>query len=205
MSGLQRSTLGLSDGSEHEILGNERRGGPALLYLHGLGGLAADEALVSALATRFSVRAPSLDTFGSINDVPIIQRQVAELLKALSLDRPLLAGHGAGAAVAAELAATMPGAFSHLFLIAPVGLHADQRPISGEGIENRMAHIDCRTTLVWGKQDTVVSMASILDLVRAIPSAGIATVPQGTNDMVSTLPDKVARAMANGLRISIAA
>ncbi len=201
MNGLQRSALRLPDGSNCIILHSTGDAGQPLLYIHGIGGLDADLCLLSELSSTFAVQAPVLDDFRAIGDVPLIQRQVTEMLSASNLRSPMLAGHGAGAAVAAELAATMPGSFVHLFLLSPIGLDAEQRPVSGAGVGNRLGHIDCRTTLVWGKQDAAVSMASMLDLVRVIPSAGLATVPQGTSDMVTTLPAKVARAMLNGLRV----
>lgn len=201
MNGLQRSALRLPDGSDCTVLNSNGSSGHPLLYIHGVDGMEADQRLLSELSSAFAVHAPVLDEFRAIGDVPLIQRQVIELLSASKLKSPMLAGHAAGAAVAAELAATMPGTFSHLFLLSPIGLDADQRPVSGEGVGNRLGHIDCRTTLVWGKQDAAVSMQSILDLVRVIPSAGISTVPQGTGDMVTTLPAKVARAMLNGLRV----
>lgn len=201
MNGLQRSALRLPDGSECIILRSTGDTGHPLLYIHGIGGLETDQCLLSELSSTFAVKAPVLDDFRAIGDVPLIQRQVTEMLSASNLRSPMLAGHGAGAAVAAELAATMPGTFSHLFLLSPIGLDAEQRPVSGEGVGNRLGHVDCRTTLVWGKQDASVSMESILELARVIPSAGIATVPQGTGDMVTTLPAKVARAMLNGLRV----
>lgn len=201
MNGLQRSAFRLPDGSECTVLHGNGGSGRPLLYIHGIDGLAAEERLLSELSAAFAVHAPVLDEFRAIGDVPLILRQVTELLSASDLKSPMLAGHAAGAAVAAELAATLPGTFSHLFLLSPIGLDAEQRPVSGEGVGNRLAHIDCRTTLVWGKQDTTVSMESILDLIRLIPSAGLATVPQGTSDMVTTLSADVARAMLNGLRI----
>jgi|GEM_PF-3362894 len=201
MNGLQRSALRLPDGSECIVLRSIGDTGHPLLYIHGIEGLEAEERLLLELSSTFAVQAPVLNDFRAIGDVPLIQRQVTEMLSASDLKSPMLAGHAAGAAVAAELAATMPGTFSHLFLLSPIGLDAEQRPVSGEGVGNRLGHVDCRTTLVWGKQDAVVSMKSILDLARVIPSAGIATVPQGTSDMVTTLPANVARAMLNGLRV----
>ncbi|MDF1733115.1 MAG: hypothetical protein P1U49_16555 [Minwuia sp.] len=201
MNGLQRSALRLPDGSEYTVLKTKGGSGHPLLYIHGTNGLEPDRNLLSELSSAFAVLAPVLDDFRAIGDVPLIQRKVIELLSASGLKSPMLAGHAAGAAVAAELAATMPGTFSHLFLLSPIGLDAEQRPVSGEGVGNRLGHVDCRTTLVWGKQDAMISMESILDLARVIPSAGLATVPQGTSDMVTTLPDQVARAMLNGLRV----
>ena len=201
MIGLQRSAVRLPDGTERVILRSDNSGGHPLLHVHGVDGADAEMALLSALSADFAVTAPVMNEFRSINDVPLIQRLVAELLSVSALKSPMLSGHAAGAAVAAELAAALPGTFSHLFLLSPIGLDAEQRPVSGAGVGNRLGHIDCRTTLVWGKQDAAVSMASMLDLVRVIPSAGLATVPQGTSDMVTTLPAKVARAMLNGLRV----
>lgn len=201
MNGLQRSALRLPDGSDCTVLHSTGGSGRALLYIHGIDGLDADQELLAELSSTFAVQAPVLDDFRAIADVPLIQRKMTELLSVSDLKSPMLAGHGAGAAVAAELAAAMPGTFSHLFLLSPTGLDAELRPVSGEGVGNRLGHVDCRTTLVWGKQDASVSMESILELARVIPSAGIATVPQGTGDMVTTLPDKVARAMLNGLRV----
>ncbi len=201
MSGLQHAVLGMPDGTERAILVGGNGGARPLLHVHGPDGPDADQALLDDLSTDFDVHAPILDGFGSVADVPLVQRQVAEIVAAAGLVSPMLSGHGAGAAVAAELAAAMPGHFSHLFLLSPVGLNPEQRPVSGEGVEHRLGQINCRTTIVWGKQDSTVGILAVLDLARLIPASSIATVPQGTHDMVSTLPAQVARAMRHGLRI----
>jgi pimeloyl-ACP methyl ester carboxylesterase len=109
--------------------------GQPLLFLHGAGGLLANDPFVAALAKRFRVHAPLLpgyeDSEGSerlrtMLDVTLFGFDVME---ALGLDRPLLVGHSMGGMIAAEMAALAPRQVDRLGLIAPAGLWIDTLPI----------------------------------------------------------------------------
>ncbi|MDF1719344.1 MAG: hypothetical protein P1U65_01580 [Minwuia sp.] len=203
MADLQRSAVTLADGTALDVLSHTGAAdAPVLVYVHDFAGLDPDLGLLEALSEDATVHAPVFRSFASMEDVPLVQRQCSELITRLGLDRPMLAGHGAGAAVAAEMAAMAPIGFSHLFMIAPVGMNAEQRPISGEGMEHRLAQIQARTTLIRGKQDETVSMAAILNLARLMVGSSLITVPESGNDVVATRTDAVARGFAHGLRVS---
>ena len=84
--------------------------GPVLLLLHGTGAATHSWAgLAPLLATRFRVVAPDLPGHGytdyqpEARSLPGMARAVGALLEALALTPALIAGHSAGAAVAARL------------------------------------------------------------------------------------------------------
>ncbi len=86
--------------------------GPVLLLLHGTGAATHSwRALAPLLARRFTVVAPDLPGHGFTSappadgmSLPGMARLVASLLRALDLQPALIAGHSAGAAVAAQMA-----------------------------------------------------------------------------------------------------
>ncbi len=203
MNDLSRTAVSLSDGTALDVLtGGGGTAGPDLVYIHGLGGLDGDLAMLGHLQAELALHAPALTDFEAMRDVPLIQRICSEAIAALGLERPMLAGHGAGAAVAAELAAAPPDDFGHLFLIAPLGLDARQRPVSGEGMHHRLAHITARATLIRGKHDQQVTAAAILDLAQLLPNSALVTVAEAGHDAVASRPDAVARGFLHGLRVS---
>jgi pimeloyl-ACP methyl ester carboxylesterase len=114
----------------------EQGSGPALLMIHGLGGHARTftHSLVERLARDYrvvvmerpgsghSTRAPGASAG------PLAQaRTVAELIRALGLDRPLLVGHSLGGAVALATALEHPELVRGLALVAPL-THVEQAP-----------------------------------------------------------------------------
>ena len=111
--------------------------GAPLVYLHGPWGLAQDRAFIARLAHSHTVYAPRFPgtTPGRPNDVHSLGGWLdlavyhGELLDALGLTAPLLAGHSFGALAAAEFAAAVPEAVSRLVLIDPVGLWRDDLPV----------------------------------------------------------------------------
>ncbi len=86
--------------------------GPVLLLLHGTGAATHSwRALAPLLARRFTVVAPDLPGHGFTAappaegmSLPGMARRVSALLRALDLPPALVAGHSAGAAVAAQMA-----------------------------------------------------------------------------------------------------
>ena len=116
-----------------DISGN----GPPLLWLHGPWGLNQDRAFVERLAASHTVYAPrfpgttkgdpdSVHTLEGWHDLVVYY---GELLDALRLTEPALAGHSFGALVAAEIAAAAPKSVGKLVLIDPVGLWRDDHPV----------------------------------------------------------------------------
>jgi pimeloyl-ACP methyl ester carboxylesterase len=103
--------------------------GRPLIWLHGPEGPRAD-ALIRELAREFRVIAPELPGFGR-SPTPSWMMSVADvayfcldLVDALRLDRPVLAGHSIGGWVAADMAIKQPELFSALVLVAPMGVQA---------------------------------------------------------------------------------
>lgn len=114
----------------------EQGQGPALLLIHGLGGHARHftHSVVDRLARDH--RVVVMDRPGSGHSTrprgegagPISQaRTVAEFIRALGLERPLLVGHSLGGAVALATALEYPELVRGLALIAPL-THVEQAP-----------------------------------------------------------------------------
>jgi pimeloyl-ACP methyl ester carboxylesterase len=109
--------------------------GPPLLYLTGAGGLFPNDAFLAALARRFRVAAPLLpgyeDSEGaeSLRTMLDVTLWAFDVIDALQLDRPLVAGHSMGGMIAAEMAAVCPQQVDRLALVAPAGLWLDASPI----------------------------------------------------------------------------
>jgi pimeloyl-ACP methyl ester carboxylesterase len=115
----------------------EAGSGPALLFLHGAGGVAWDGAL-GLLAQHFHVYAPSLPGFGKspseglelIEDALELWQLGFDVMEALGLDKPLLVGESFGGWIAAEMAALRPKEVGKLVLLAPIGLWRDDAPVT---------------------------------------------------------------------------
>ncbi|MCC6436993.1 MAG: alpha/beta hydrolase [Acidimicrobiales bacterium] len=111
------------------------RGNPALVYLHGAGGLFPTEPMLDALAERFEVFAPEWPGFGEepteghLEDMLDFSLHGWDLIDALGLDRPHLAGHSMGGMIAAEMAALNPSGLAGLALVAAAGLWLDAHPV----------------------------------------------------------------------------
>ena len=109
--------------------------GRPLVFLHGAGGLTADDPFMAALATRYHVHAPLLPGYGAseeceaLRDMLDVTLHTWDVIDALGLQDPILVGHSLGGMIAAEMAAVAPHAVSRLALIAPAGLWIDAHPI----------------------------------------------------------------------------
>jgi pimeloyl-ACP methyl ester carboxylesterase len=110
--------------------------GPALVYLHGAGGIASgDDPLLNALAGSHHVYAPLVPGYGDSEECPEIRDMLDftlhgwDTVEALGLKDPILVGHSMGGMIAAEMAAVAPNDVSRLALIAPAGLWDDDHPI----------------------------------------------------------------------------
>ena len=109
--------------------------GPQLLFLHGAGGLLANDPFLTALARHYHVYAPLLpgyeDSEGSdhLRDMLDFTLHAFDVWDALGLSRPVVVGHSMGGMIAAEMAAVAPNEIERLALICPAGIWSDEHPI----------------------------------------------------------------------------
>jgi pimeloyl-ACP methyl ester carboxylesterase len=112
-----------------------RGDGPPLVWLHGAGGLFPVEPLLDLLAEDHTVHAPEWPGFGEdqtegyLHDMLDFTLHGWDLVDALQLDRPHLAGHSMGGMIAAEMAALNPSGLASLTLVDAVGLWLDDHPV----------------------------------------------------------------------------
>ncbi len=109
--------------------------GPALLYLHGAGGVFPNDPFLALLAKHFRVSAPLLpgyeDSEGAdvLRDMLDVTLHCFDVMDALGLEKPVVVGHSMGGMIAAEMAAVAPMAIDRLALLAPAGLWFDEAPL----------------------------------------------------------------------------
>ena len=109
--------------------------GPPLVFLHGAGGVTADDPLLARLANSHRVYAPLVPGYGDSAECPEIRDMLDftlhawDVVEALGVKDPILVGHSMGGMIAAEMAAVQPNDVSRLALIAPAGLWDDDHPI----------------------------------------------------------------------------
>lgn len=110
--------------------------GPALVFLHGAGGVTPDDPLLAELARTHTVYAPLTPGYGDSEECPEIRDMLDftlhtwDVVEALGLKDPILVGHSMGGMIAAEMAALAPNDVSRLGLICPAGLWDDDHPIA---------------------------------------------------------------------------
>ncbi len=110
--------------------------GPDLVYLHGAGGVTAEDPFLQALAAQHHVYAPLIPGYGDSQEAPEIRDMLDftlhtwDVVEALGLKDPILVGHSMGGMIAAEMAAVAPNDVSRLALICPAGLWDDDHPIA---------------------------------------------------------------------------
>ena len=110
--------------------------GPALVFLHGAGGVTADDPFLNALAEKHHVYAPLVPGYGDSEECPEIRDMLDftlhtwDVVEALGLKDPILVGHSMGGMIAAEMAAIAPNDLTRLCLIAPAGLWDDDHPVT---------------------------------------------------------------------------
>ncbi len=109
--------------------------GDPLVYLHGAGGMTAEDPILAALGRRHRVLAPFLPGYGETNECGELRDMLDftlhtfDVIEALGLRDPILVGHSMGGMIAAEMAAVAPHDVSRLALIAPAGLWLSDHPI----------------------------------------------------------------------------
>ncbi len=110
--------------------------GEPLVFLHGAGGLTAEDPFLAKLAERFHVYAPYLPGYGTSQEAPELRDMLDialhtwDVTEQLGLKDPILVGHSMGGMIAAEMAAIQPNDVTRLGLIAPAGLWLDEHPIT---------------------------------------------------------------------------
>ena len=109
--------------------------GAPLLFLHGAGGLFRDNPFLDQLAQRYHVFAPEWPGYGESTGEELLEDMLDfalhgwDLVDALGLRQPHLAGHSMGGMIAAEMACLAPREVGKLALVCPAGLWMDEHPI----------------------------------------------------------------------------
>jgi len=109
--------------------------GAPLLFLHGAGGVTADDPFLAALAEKYHVHAPLLPGYGASEECATLRTMLDitlhtyDVMDALGLSKPVVVGHSMGGMIGAEMAAVAPGDIDRLALICPAGLWLDDHPI----------------------------------------------------------------------------
>ncbi len=112
----------------------KRGAGTALLYLHPHIGLRGADAVLDALARRFTVYAPSHPGFGrsalprSITTVDDLAYFYLDLIEQLDLDRVTIVGSSFGGWLAAEIAIKASPRLTRLVLIDALGIRISPEP-----------------------------------------------------------------------------
>ncbi|HEY3916427.1 MAG TPA: alpha/beta hydrolase [Stellaceae bacterium] len=131
---LNSETVTLGNGRRWQI--NSGGTGPALVWLHGLGGINPGDPMIAALEKKHRVIAPlapgfndlaEIDEIGNIHELAL---DYDDLLEHLKLESAILVGHSFGAMVAAEIAAHFPRRAKKVVLLAPVGMWNDAYPVT---------------------------------------------------------------------------
>ena len=110
--------------------------GPDLVYLHGAGGVTAEDPFLAELAKSHHVYAPLIPGYGDSEECGEIRDMLDftlhgwDVVEALGLKDPLLVGHSMGGMIAAEMAAIAHTEITKLCLLAPAGLWLDDHPIA---------------------------------------------------------------------------
>jgi pimeloyl-ACP methyl ester carboxylesterase len=113
----------------------EAGSGMPVVFLHGAGGLLADNEFLDRLASRYHVFAPELPGYGESTGEDLLEDMLDftlhgwDVVSALGLKRPHLVGHSMGGMMAAEMAAIAPGDLDKLVLVGSAGLWIEEHPI----------------------------------------------------------------------------
>jgi pimeloyl-ACP methyl ester carboxylesterase len=109
--------------------------GAPVVFFHGAGGLLRENPYLDGLAQRYHVYAPEWPGYGDSTGEELLEDMLDfalhgwDLVDALGLSRPHLAGHSMGGMIAAEMACLAPRDLGKLALAAPAGLWMDEHPI----------------------------------------------------------------------------
>lgn len=109
--------------------------GAPLVFLHGAGGLFAENPFLDQLAGRYHVFAPELPGYGESTGDELLEDMLDfalhgwDVIGELGLSRPHLIGHSMGGMIAAEMACLAPQNLATLVLVGAAGLWIDEQPI----------------------------------------------------------------------------
>src|SRR5215510_8133988 len=109
--------------------------GQPLVFLHGAGGLLAENPFLDRLAERYHVFAPEFPGYGESTGEELLDDMLDftlhgwDVVTTLGLSKPHLMGHSMGGMIAAEMACIAPHDLSQLVLVAPAGLWIPEHPI----------------------------------------------------------------------------
>ena len=119
----------------HQVRVYEAGTGPQLLYMHGAGGLLANDPFLARLAQQYRVTAPLLPGYEDSDSSAPLRTMLDftlfgfDVWETLKLEAPILVGHSMGGMIAAEMAALANSSVQRLALICPAGLWLDAQPI----------------------------------------------------------------------------
>jgi len=130
---MKTRTVETRKGARCRVL--EGGSGMPVVFLHGAGGLLADNPFLDRLAARYHVFAPELPGYGESTGEELLEDMLDftlhgwDVVGALGLARPHLVGHSMGGMIAAEMAAVAPHDLDRLALVAAAGLWIEEHPI----------------------------------------------------------------------------
>jgi pimeloyl-ACP methyl ester carboxylesterase len=119
----------------HQVRVYEGGSGPLLLFMHGAGGLLANDPFLARLEQKYRVVAPLLPGYEDSDSTQPLRTMLDftlfgfDVWEALDLEDPIVVGHSMGGMIAAEMAALSNAAVKKLALICPAGLWLDDHPI----------------------------------------------------------------------------
>ena len=113
----------------------EAGSGFPLVFLHGAGGLFAENPFLDRLASQYHVFAPEFPAYGESTGEDLLEDMLDfalhgwDVISTLGLSKPHLMGHSMGGMIAAEMACLAPNDLTKLVLVASAGLWIDEHPI----------------------------------------------------------------------------
>ena len=132
-SAMKWQTIETKKGTRCRVL--EGGSGAPLVFFHGAGGLLRDNPFLDQLAQGHHVFAPEWPGYGESTGEELLEDMLDftlhgwDLVEALGLKQPSLAGHSMGGMIAAEMACVAPHDLAKLVLVSPAGLWMDEHPI----------------------------------------------------------------------------
>jgi pimeloyl-ACP methyl ester carboxylesterase len=130
---MKAQTIETRRGARCRVL--EAGSGQPVVFLHGAGGLLADNPFLDRLAARYHVFAPELPGYGESTGEELLEDMLDftlhgwDVVSALGLTRPHLIGHSMGGMIAAEMAVVAPNDVDRLVLVGAAGLWLEAHPI----------------------------------------------------------------------------
>ena len=130
---MKARTIETKRGARCRVL--EGGSGAPLVFLHGAGGLFAENPFLDELARRYHVFAPELPGYGESTGEELLEDMLDftlhgwDVIAALDIRQPHLIGHSMGGMIAAEMACLVPGDVAKLALVSAAGLWIEEYPL----------------------------------------------------------------------------